>query len=163
MMASPNTTAGIDAQDSDKDDIEMKGGPIHFPADDETDTTKQQILNAKVASEKEHNMTLMQGVRLYPKAIGWSILISTCIAMEGYDIALINNLYAFDPFNRQFGVQQPDGSYEIPAAWQAGLSNGAQCGEIIGLFINGWVAEWLGYRWVCSWIVDGGEQVANKT
>jgi len=37
-------------------------------------------------------MTLMQGIRLYPKAIGWSLLISTCIAMEGYDVCLINNV-----------------------------------------------------------------------
>ena len=46
---------------------------------------------AKSASDKERRMTLMQGVRLYPKAIAWSVLISTCIAMEGYDICLVNN------------------------------------------------------------------------
>lgn len=39
---------------------------------------------ARLATEKEHNMTLLQGVRLYPKAIAWSVLISTCIVMEGY-------------------------------------------------------------------------------
>ena len=33
-------------------------------------------------------MTLLQGIRLYPKAILWSVLISTCIAMEGYDVCL---------------------------------------------------------------------------
>lgn len=31
--------------------------------------------------------------------------------------------------------------------WQAGLSNGAYCGEIIGLFINGWASERFGYRY----------------
>lgn len=30
--------------------------------------------------------------------------------------------------------------------WQAGLTNGASCGEIIGLFINGYVSERFGYR-----------------
>jgi len=35
---------------------------------------------------------------------------------------------------------------EIPAAWQAGLSNGANVGEILGLFINGIVSERYGYR-----------------
>lgn len=38
-------------------------------------------------TDKEHKMTLMQGVRLYPKAIAWSILISSCIIMEGYDVS----------------------------------------------------------------------------
>lgn len=41
---------------------------------------------------------------------------------------------AFDTFNRKYGELQSDGSYEVPARWQAGLSNGVQCGEIIGLF-----------------------------
>ena len=34
-------------------------------------------------ADKEHKMTLLQGIRLYPKAVAWSLLISTCIAMEG--------------------------------------------------------------------------------
>lgn len=136
-----------------KDEIESGGGPLHFPADDElkkTDTMKQTIIDARAASEKEHQMSFLQGVRLYPKAIGWSVLISTCIAMEGYDVCLVNNFYGFPPFNKKYGVLTADGSYQIPARWQAGLSNGAQCGEIIGLFINGWVSEKFGYRYVCK-------------
>ena len=133
-----------------KDRIEQAGGPLHFPAADEIkdDGMKQTILGAKSASDKEHKMTLMQGVRLYPKACFFSILISTCIAMEGYDVSLVNNFYAFPQFNRKYGVQGSNGKYQVPAAWQSGLSNGAQCGEIIGLFINGFVSERFGYRYV---------------
>ncbi|KAI2602529.1 sugar transporter [Hypoxylon sp. NC1633] len=109
------------------------------------------IRNAKLATEKEHRMTLWQGLRLYPKAIAWSVLISTCIAMEGYDVSLVNNFYAFPQFNEKYGVAvtAADGtaSYQVPAAWQAGLSNGAVVGEIIGLVINGWVSERFGYRY----------------
>lgn len=39
--------------------------------------------NAKIATEKEHQMSLLQGIKLYPKAVAWSMLISTCIVMEG--------------------------------------------------------------------------------
>lgn len=49
------------------------------------------IHHAKRASDNEHKMTLMQGIKLYPKAVGWSILISTCIVMEGYDVCLLSN------------------------------------------------------------------------
>lgn len=42
-------------------------------------------------TEKEHSMTLIQGIKLYPKAVAWSILISTCIVMEGYDVSLVGN------------------------------------------------------------------------
>lgn len=48
------------------------------------------IDQAKAATDKEHKMTLMQGVRLYPKAMAWSMTIGLCIAMEGYDLCLLN-------------------------------------------------------------------------
>ena len=48
------------------------------------------VRKAKAASDVEHKMTLWQGLRLYPKAIGWSFLISLCIAMEGFDLCLLN-------------------------------------------------------------------------
>ncbi|KAI2883056.1 hypothetical protein CBS76997_6057 [Aspergillus niger] len=105
------------------------------------------IQNAKAATDKEQKMTLLQGIKLYPKAVAWSILISTCIVMEGYDISLVNNFYAFPLFNRKYGELSADGTYQVPARWQSGLSNGAYVGEIIGLFINGWASERFGYRY----------------
>jgi SP family general alpha glucoside:H+ symporter-like MFS transporter len=56
------------------------------------------VNRARAATEKEHNMTLRQGIKLYPKAIFWSMLISTCIVMEGYDVCLINNFCACPDF-----------------------------------------------------------------
>lgn len=47
------------------------------------------IRNAKAATDNEHRMTLLQGIKLYPKAVGWSMLISLCIAMEGFDLCLL--------------------------------------------------------------------------
>ncbi|OAA37142.1 Sugar/inositol transporter [Beauveria brongniartii RCEF 3172] len=116
----------------------------------EADHVNNRIIDgARAAAEKERKMTLLQGLRLYPKAVAWSVLISTCIVMEGYDITLVNNFYAFPQFNKKYGelTDPVKGTYEVPARWQAGLSNGAQVGEIIGLFINGFVSERFGYRW----------------
>lgn len=110
-------------------------------------TNKATIEEAKAATDKEHKMTLLEGLRLYPKAVAWSLLISTCIAMEGFDLALVNGLYGFAQWRQKYGELQPDGSYEVSAAWQAGLSNGANVGSIIGLFINGWISERFGYRY----------------
>ena len=42
---------------------------------------ERMLESAKSATEKEHKMTLMQGIRLYPKAIFWSVLISSTIIM----------------------------------------------------------------------------------
>ncbi|KAH0832738.1 hypothetical protein AYO21_00357 [Fonsecaea monophora] len=125
------------------------GAPEQVRGDDieHQKTFDDVIHNAQRATEKEHKMTLWQGIKLYPKAVGWSILISTCIAMEGYDVCLLSNFYAFPQFQKKYGEQLPDGSYQIPAPWQAGLSNGANVGEIIGLMINGLVCERFGYRY----------------
>lgn len=126
------------------------GPPLHFSPDDTleaTESTQGLIHDAKAATDKEHRMTLWQGIKLYPKAVAWSVLISTCICMEGYDVSLLSNFYSFPQFNKKYGEMLPDGSYQVPARWQAGLSNGANVGEIIGLFINGYVSERFGYRY----------------
>jgi hypothetical protein len=60
------------------------------------------IHNAKSATDKEHKMTLWQGIKLYPKAVGWSLLISTCIAMEGYVVCLLSNFCEY-PYLFCFG------------------------------------------------------------
>ncbi|TKA82733.1 hypothetical protein B0A55_01267 [Friedmanniomyces simplex] len=148
---SPDTARQNTTHSDEKNTPAQHGATRHSPIDDElptAETTEEITLNAKKATDKEHNMTLMQGVRLYPKAIAWSMLISTCIAMEGYDVCLINNFYAFPQFNRKYGVyDEATASYQIPARWQAGLSNGANVGEMIGLMLNGWVSERFGYRY----------------
>src|SRR5450432_3265567 len=91
-------------------------------------------------------MTLWQGLRIYPKAVGWSILLSTAIIMEGYDVVLIGSFYAFPVFTKKYGELQSNGKYGLSAAWQAGVSNGTNIGAILGLFANGIIAERYGYR-----------------
>lgn len=71
---------------------------------------------------------------------------STALVMEGYDTKLIPTLFAQPSFQKAYGVQQPDGKYQVPAPWQAGLSNGSTTGGIIGLTIAGWLGERFGFR-----------------
>ncbi|KAF7591985.1 hypothetical protein BBP40_000832 [Aspergillus hancockii] len=113
---------------------------------DHGDMDKSVVREAAAATAAEHSMGLLKSLKLYRKACLWSIFLSTCIIMEGFDVSLINNLYAYPPFQRKFGVLQSDGSYQLTAAWQSGLSNGAYCGQIIGLFINGIIVDRFGYR-----------------
>ncbi|GAA5917558.1 hypothetical protein JCM5296_004355, partial [Sporobolomyces johnsonii] len=104
------------------------------------------VTDARAATEAEQTMTLREGLRRYPKAIGWSVLLSSAIIMTGFDVVLLGSFYGFPQFNRRFGVLLPNGSYTVTAAWQAGLSNGGKCGEIMGLCINGWAMERFGCR-----------------
>lgn len=124
--------------------------PLHFPEKDRLQNTRSNSLvirNAKAATDKEHKMTLLEGIRQYPKACAWSVLISTCIVMEGFQVCLLPNFYAFPQFRQKYGVYSAEkNEYQVPAEWQAGLSNGANVGSIIGLLINGWISERIGYR-----------------
>ncbi|KAF4988861.1 hypothetical protein FGRMN_9503 [Fusarium graminum] len=114
---------------------------------DETVTPEALASEAKVAAEAEHHMTLWQAVKTYPKAIGWSVLLSTTLIMEGYDLALLGNLYASPVFNQKFGTYNAEKEkYAVSAAWQSGLSNGARAGEIIGLILAGWASDRYGYK-----------------
>ena len=51
---------------------------------------KVEVREAQVATAKEHSLTLRQSIRAYPKAIGWSILLSSAVIMEGYDTLLVS-------------------------------------------------------------------------
>jgi SP family general alpha glucoside:H+ symporter-like MFS transporter len=97
-------------------------------------------------NDEERSMTLREGIRLYPKAITWSVLISMTLIMEGFSTILVPNLFSMDPFRRQFGSLQSDGKYELSADWQSALVNGGLVGQIVGLFATGTLAERIGYR-----------------
>ncbi|KAK7052725.1 MFS general substrate transporter [Favolaschia claudopus] len=64
--------------------------------------------------------------------------------MEGYNVCLLSSFSGVPASPARTPL---DGTYQVPAPWQAGLSNGANVGEIIGLFLNGWVSEKYGYRY----------------
>ncbi|KAI7463915.1 sugar porter family MFS transporter [Hortaea werneckii] len=82
--------------------------------------------DAAKATASETSLTLLEGLKTYPKAVGY--------------------LYALPAFQRRFGSLQEDGSYGISAAWQSGSSNGPLVGEIFGLFLTGIIAERLGHK-----------------
>lgn len=114
---------------------------------DETMSPDLLVSEARNATDAEHQMTLVQAIKTYPKAIGWSVLLSSTLIMEGYDLALLGNLYASPVFNKKYGTYDAENEkYQVSAAWQSGLSNGARAGEIIGLIIAGWTADRYGYK-----------------
>lgn len=81
-------------------------------------------------------MNLSRDVLHVPRA-EWTIA-------EGYDLSLLGNLYASPVFNKKYGTWiESQQKYQVSAAWQSGLSNGARAGEVIGLIIAGWTAD----RW----------------
>lgn len=107
-------------------------------------------IEARAATKAEHTMGFIKGLRTYPKAILWSVMLSCTIIMEGFDLTLINSFFAFPVFRRHYGhphvVDGVEQSYQITPAWQSGLTNAAVTGEIIGLMLNGYLTERFGYH-----------------
>lgn len=112
------------------------------------------LSDAQAGNEAERKMGTWEALKLYPKASAWSIAISFAVVMEGeqsavfpqypynssylypgYDVILLNNFYAFPAFVRRFGILASNGTYQIPAPWQAGMGNGATVGQIFGLLV----------------------------
>lgn len=118
--------------------------------------------DARAHTAAEHKMNFLEGCKLYPKAIAWSVLLSATIIMEGFDLTLVNSFQAFPEFRRAYGKPaDPDGhNHQISPAWQTGLQNGALAGEILGLFMNGWMVDRFGYQrtmvislvWMCLFV-----------
>ncbi len=102
--------------------------------------------NAEDANDKEHSLTISQAIKLYPKAIAWSVIMSASLIMDGYDLKLVGSLFAQPAFSKAFGHRLPNGTYQVSAAWQTGLNNGSNVGQLFGLLIAGVVAERFGFR-----------------
>jgi MFS transporter, SP family, general alpha glucoside:H+ symporter len=129
--------------------LEEVGG-LETPVDGEIQdvSTKKIGDDARIATEIEHQMTFMQAVKIYPKAMGWSVFFSLGVIMTGFDPQLLGSLFAEPAFQRDFGYKFGDG-YIISAPWQTALSMGNPLGQVIGALGAGYPMEWYGRRKVC--------------
>ncbi|KAL4863279.1 hypothetical protein BDV12DRAFT_202244 [Aspergillus spectabilis] len=116
---------------------------------EENHATDSEVLKgAQNATEAEHTMGVLEGIKKYPKACFFSALFSAALIMEGFDKAFITAFFAFPAFQRAFGELTADGDYQVPAYLQAGVQGGVSAGQVLGLILNGFLADWFGYRYV---------------
>lgn len=88
------------------------------------------VLNddAKQATANEKDMTVREAIRLYPKAVMFSVAFSTAVIMEGYDLSLYGAFYEFPEFQLKYGTESSEESPSgriIGAAWQSGVGHAA--------------------------------------
>ncbi|KAM0324682.1 hypothetical protein ACHAQA_008075 [Verticillium albo-atrum] len=119
----------------------------------EKTTLTDKVLNqaALEGTADDHDLTIPEALRVYSKAVGWALVSATCVIMEGYDTNLLSNFFAYPSFlikyGRYVGVtpQSPTG-YQLTPAWQAGLSQGASVGSIMGCLLSGYLVSKYGSR-----------------
>ena len=57
---------------------------------EEMEKSRSAVLDvrAKDAHDVEHSLTALEAAKAYPMALFWSITLSMCVIMEGYDTIL---------------------------------------------------------------------------
>lgn len=86
---------------------------------------------SKDAVEREHSLSMLDGIRLYPKIIAWSMLISLPVVGVQIDETIMGALYALPAFQKRYGYEY-NGKYIIPAQWQAAIGMSGYIGQILG-------------------------------
>ncbi|KAH9214277.1 hypothetical protein DL95DRAFT_524002 [Leptodontidium sp. 2 PMI_412] len=99
----------------------------------------------------EKELGPLAALQAYPKAVLWSLVMSTCVIMEGYDTNLIGNFFAYPSFQIKYGhfvgvSRQIPSGYQLTAAWQAGIGNASGVGSFFGTLLNGYLVAKFGQR-----------------
>lgn len=59
----------------------------------------------------------------------------------------MSNFYVFPAFSNRYGDEiNSEGEMIVSSRWQTIINNGVQVGSILGLILNGFITEWLGYK-----------------
>ncbi|KAM6528852.1 hypothetical protein FALCPG4_009807 [Fusarium falciforme] len=102
---------------------------------------------AHQATAQEHSFGVFQALKTYKRAAFWSILISTTVIMEGYDVTLLGSFYAYPTFRKKYGAWlDEDNGYQISANWQQRFNCLGAFANIIGALLNGWATAKWGHR-----------------
>jgi SP family general alpha glucoside:H+ symporter-like MFS transporter len=92
-------------------------------------------------------MSALEAMKKNPMAVVWSLVISTCVIMEGYDTNLLSNFMAYPSFTHRYGVPVPGSDVnQIPPAWQAGLGQASGAGAFLGTLLVGYLVNIFGQR-----------------
>jgi MFS transporter, SP family, general alpha glucoside:H+ symporter len=116
-------------------------------------TVKEMGDEVRLATDLEHRMTFLEGLKLYPAAVGWSMFFSIGIIMCAFDPQLLGSLYATPAFQKDFGYLFED-SYIISAPWQSGLGMGSPVGQVVGALAAGYPMDWYGRKKVRHFYVS---------
>ncbi|KAG7049971.1 sugar porter family MFS transporter [Colletotrichum scovillei] len=133
------------------DDIELEeistAGPSAGSGSRPAKSRSEMDQRFQDAIHAERNMTPRDAIRAYPMAVFWSLVVSLCVIMEGYDTILIGSFFAHPEFAKKFGDGKDDeGRDQLSALWQAVLGNSSTFGCIIGVIANGFLVERCGQK-----------------
>ncbi|KAH8655386.1 maltose permease MAL31 [Xylariales sp. PMI_506] len=111
------------------------------------EVTSIDSTRAKAFEDTEHALTIREAIVAYKPAVFWSLAVSLCVIMEGYDSNLIGNFFAYPTFAAKYGQYvDSSGNHQLTAPWQAALNDMAGVGGFIGVLINGPLVSRFGQK-----------------
>lgn len=103
--------------------------------------------DAKKSDQREKDMTLKEGLKLFPKAACWSLILSTAVVMEGFDLQVVGGLTAFPSFREKYGKYYPKiDQYQIPVFYSNIFGPCGNIAQVIGLLFAGIMTDRYGYK-----------------
>jgi SP family general alpha glucoside:H+ symporter-like MFS transporter len=102
--------------------------------------------DAEAATAWEHSLAPRRAFKVYRSAVWYAAIVSIALVMEGFDTKIMGSLFAQPAFQKDFGFQAPNGTYQISAPWQSGLNGMSGVCSILGMFLGGYVTERFGFR-----------------
>ncbi|KIW78278.1 hypothetical protein Z517_08113 [Fonsecaea pedrosoi CBS 271.37] len=119
--------------------------------DEEAEENRRLEQAASKYSQFEHNLTVREALKAYPMAVFWSLAVSTCVIMEGFDSVLVPNFYAYPTFQRKYGefvgvTEQTKSGYQLSATWMAAIGTASGVGAVLGTILNGYLVDRLGQK-----------------
>lgn len=151
-MSNDNIRAAAQGAPQDADQIQTEKGPgashlsqLHEAKIDDKVLRSQ----AAEATEQEHSIGLVQGFKTYKRAAFWSVVISSTVIMEGYDVTLIGNFFGYPEFRKKYGEYLNERSgYQISSQWQQAFNISSAFANILGALLNGYFTSRYGHRMV---------------
>jgi SP family general alpha glucoside:H+ symporter-like MFS transporter len=124
--------------------------------------------SSKSQAEQQNEISLprklSEDLSDYSWGVFWAVMVSMCVVMEGYDLVLIQNFYAFDPFTKKYGTCSLDNkgieNCDLSAAWQSFVAVTPPLGCFVGGAVVGWLVDKWGKKkvllgclvWLACWI-----------
>ncbi|KAI7024556.1 sugar transporter [Hortaea werneckii] len=109
--------------------------------------SQMELVQAYAAwNEEEVRMPKKQLFKQYWPGVTFSMLLSLALVMEGMDVGLINNFFGHPAYLQKFGWPDETGKMHISAKWQGAIGAGQNCGQIVGLLVNGYLQARYGSR-----------------
>ncbi|KAK2027047.1 alpha glucoside transporter [Colletotrichum zoysiae] len=130
------------------DNIHVEKGPSHIHQLNNV-ALDDKGLNSEAheGTNIEHSFGVWQGLKTYKRAAFWSILISTTVIMEGYDVTLIGSFYGYPAFREKYGEWlDEENGYQISSSWQQKFNAIGAVANIVGALLNGYFTPKYGHR-----------------